>query len=216
MRRYFALIAICNLLGCTDKYDSLSDLNNAPTLELSTSSMTVNAGDIQGGKLLLVCKDRENNQMNFRVEDSSKGKVTVFFDNKEIFNQAVPIIGDSTIVYVVPMQAGRFELKFVVQDRFGKLDTATLQVISPGNKAPTANFKAKNTGRQFEFDASLSNDEDGMIKFYHFYIDGSEIKSTSPAVKHIFYAPGSYTVKLKVEDYAGALSNEISQTIIVL
>jgi PKD repeat protein len=205
------------LLSCSDKYESLYDLDTPPTIRLSANTINVNAGNVSGGKLLLVCSDRENNQMNFRVVDTSHGKVSVFFDKKEIYNEAVPIIGDTTKVYIVPKQLGSYLLKFVVNDRFGKQDSANLLVKSGANQPPNAMLQVKNiTGREYLLDASGSNDPDGTIQSFHYQINGSVITTSSSTLKHIFYNAGTYEIKLYVEDYGGNKSSEITQTITVL
>jgi len=216
-KKLIPLLVAYVLSACSDKYDSLYDLDTPPSIKLSANSLNVNAGNLVAGRLLLICTDKENNQMNFKVQDTSKGKVSVFFDNKEIYNEAIPIIGDTTKVYVVPKQIGSYLIKFIVSDRFGKEDSVKLLVTSGANQPPNAVLQLKNTnGREYLFDASGSSDPDGTVKYFHYEINGSLITTTSPTMKHIFYDAGTYNVKLFVEDYAGEKSSVITQTVNVL
>lgn len=212
-------VVVCIFLfACTDKYQSLDDLNTAPKISLSANSLSVRAGDTitTAGRITLKCSDRENNAIHYEMVDTSNGVLEVMYDNHIAPDNIIPIITDSTRVIVIARQEGLYKVKFLVVDRFGKNDSAELMVQSVPNQAPVAQLSVSLvTGREYKLNAGNSADPDGIVKTYHYTIDGSNINSASAITNHIFYSAGTKTITLFVEDDAGALSDVITKTITV-
>jgi len=86
------------------------------------------------------------------------------------------------------------------------------------NKKPVANAGnpySGNAGQNITFDGSASTDEDGEIKEYLWdFGDGTAI-TNGKMPTHSYENAGSYTVKLKVKDDDGALSDEATAAVSV-
>jgi PKD repeat protein len=93
--------------------------------------------------------------------------------------------------------------------------TSKITVVAPpgqqGNQAPTASFTEDHnpwyTENDIKFDASASHDPDGQIAKYEWdwTADGTyDESSSSPSATHAYPFAGTYTVRLRVTDDAGA------------
>jgi PKD repeat protein len=109
------------------------------------------------------------------------------------------------------VQDNLFENPYVVHG----YDTKTVVVKAPpgqpGNQVPTASFDFSPspgyTEININFDASASNDPDGHIVKYEWdwTADGTyDDSGTSPTATHKYPFAGTYTVRLRVTDDAGA------------
>ncbi|MBN2362434.1 MAG: PKD domain-containing protein [Deltaproteobacteria bacterium] len=108
------------------------------------------------------------------------------------------------------LAAGNHTVALRVADSGGRSDTASasIQVTTPGNQAPTAQISASPLSGQapltVSFDGSASSDPDGSIAAWDWnFADGSS-HGTSAALEHVFAADGSYNVVLTVTDDGSA------------
>jgi DNA-binding beta-propeller fold protein YncE len=84
--------------------------------------------------------------------------------------------------------------------------------ITP-DQAPIAAFSASPApvGSPTGFDASASAGVSSPITAYHWHFgDGSSITTTGPTVTHVYGAPGTYDVRLRVTDAAGTSTAVVS------
>lgn len=215
-------ILVSLLLGsiaCSDKYESLKDLNQSPKITLSRTLLMVRVGDTltQSGLIKVICSDAENNSIHFKAVDTSNGKVIILYDKKKLPDNTIPNIKDTTRIYVIPMVPGLYTIKFIVEDRFGKKDSINLDVQTIPNQIPFASFSILQTnGREYKIDAAASTDPDGVIVKYHYDIDGISISTSLKSINHIFNSPGIKTIKVAAEDDAGGISIQSTQLITVL
>lgn len=218
MKNYLIIgIALMMLAGCSDKYESLDELDKAPAVTLSRSVLQVRVGDTltQAGLIKVITADAENNAMHLEVLDTSKGKVKVWYDKKEV-SGVVPIINDTTKLYVIPFTAGNYKLQFDAVDRFGKKGTADLLITTIPNQPPVARLTVTQvTGREYMLDGSASSDPDGVVKKYHFLVDGNTISSSLGQIRHIFPGAGQKTIQLIAEDDAAGQSIPFTVSILV-
>jgi PKD repeat protein len=82
----------------------------------------------------------------------------------------------------------------------------TVYLIVPAavNKPPTARFALRCSGLRCSFDASSSRDPDGWIRGYAWHFGDGSTPSPQITTKHTYRRPGTYTIRLKVTDNAGA------------
>jgi len=116
---------------------------------------------------------------------------------------------------------GTYEVTLDVADNSGDTeavasDTLTVTVTAPGNRGPEADAGGNRTatvGERVTFDAAGSSDPDGNVVGYSWVI-GEDAKVNGITAVHAFAAPGTYPVRLTVEDDAGAAaSDEIAVTV---
>jgi N-acetylmuramoyl-L-alanine amidase/PKD repeat protein len=97
-------------------------------------------------------------------------------------------------------------------------ETSTTTETTVANKPPVAQAGGPysgNAGQNITFNGSASSDEDGEIKEYSWdFGDGTAI-TNGKMPTHSYEKAGSYTVKLKVKDDDGAISEEASAAVSV-
>lgn len=105
--------------------------------------------------------------------------------------------------------AGTYDVTLTVTDDRGATDSVTKSVvIGAANSAPTAAFSASSSGLVVTVNGATSTDSDGSITSYEWdFGDGSSATGVTPAA-HVYAAPGSYAITLKVTDDDGATDTE--------
>lgn len=122
--------------------------------------------------------------------------------------------GPDPVVEFTYEAAGTVIARLVVVDDEGATNTHRLPVevapaVDPSPTSPTAAFivttRSPVAGRPVTFDASNSTAATGSIERYTWqFDDGSDpVVSEGPSIAHPFPHPGSYRVRLTVEDSAG-------------
>ena len=103
--------------------------------------------------------------------------------------------------------SGSYNVALTVTDSNGAQDTLSKSISVTANQAPTASFTADpNSGiapLDVSFDASGSSDPDGNIASYSWDF-GDDSTGSGETTNNIYDFAATYTVKLTVEDDAGA------------
>ena len=115
---------------------------------------------------------------------------------------------------------GKHRAQFVVTDQSGKDDFCELELTSFENKLPVSSWSLEsirvNSNLEYYLDGSASFDQDsaygGEIVRYLWKINGTEILSDVPKVKHSFARGGNYEISLEVQDNDGAWSSITKRT----
>jgi chitodextrinase len=106
---------------------------------------------------------------------------------------------------------GSYNVRLKVTDDAGKTGNKTIPV-NVKNSLPTANFKPTIDGKKVTFDASLSSDEDGTIKYYNWSF-GDTKEGYGKIIDHTYVKEDeTYNVTLKVTDDKGNYS-EITKSV---
>jgi PKD repeat protein len=104
---------------------------------------------------------------------------------------------------------GDYTARLRVTDVKGRSAETTF-AVRVANRAPTARIVAPATaalGQGAAFDGSTSSDPDGSVAKYEWDLDGDGLFETTGAKPSFLYAaPGTYAVRLRVTDDAGARS----------
>jgi PKD repeat protein len=118
--------------------------------------------------------------------------------------------------YRVPASAGTLNAQWSYT--FSAPSTAVvtvlaLNVATPPNQAPTANFTSSCSGLTCQF-TSTSTDPDGSVAGYSWsFGDGTTSSAQNPS--HTYATGGTYTVSLVATDDRGAQSSAATQTVTV-
>ncbi len=108
---------------------------------------------------------------------------------------------------------GTFLITLTVTDSDGATDFAQTTVVvrdpADSNAPPTAAFnfdgpQFPETPVQFDFDASQSADDSGIVEYAWNFGDGQNQTTTTPIASHSYTSAGSFTVTLTVTDNQGA------------
>ena len=114
-------------------------------------------------------------------------------------------------------KVGSYEVELTTTDAEGlsSTDKVTIRVDPPNNQAPIARASASllygDAPLTVDFTGSYSSDDNGVVNYYW---DFGNHSSSAPDVTHTFNEPGTYNVKLTVNDDAG-LTDEVNLTITV-
>jgi len=211
-----SLLILAAITGCSDKYESLKEIDRAPTLGLSADTLYVRLNDTttSAGRLEIFTEDPDNDLLQIRYSDTSNGKISVIYDQRPVADGLLPVIGDSTRVWLVANDSGTYSVAFTLVDRFGKTDSRPVIVQTLSSTLPTARFGiTPDSEAIYTIDGSGSTDPYGFIVQYHYSVDGQDIYSPGPVIHQTFYEPGTHTVSLTVEDDVHAYSQPFSQTL---
>lgn len=223
--KIIAALAVTVFVGCSNKYESL--VNSAPPPALSFNKDTVrirekdyvNINWTDQGRLTLYCNSAAH-QLNVQFYDTS-GKVHLMYRGEEIKSgQLLPAI-DGINVFITCDTVGVYMLDIILTDVLGKIAEKQLTVNCHANYSPNPSFffypldiiQLQNW--PYRFDASLSNDADGIIREYHFSINGQPIVTTSPVMEYAFHAKGTHTIGLFVTDDLGKNSDTLIKTLTI-
>ena len=113
---------------------------------------------------------------------------------------------------------GEYTVRLTVYDSDDQQDTTSIQIIAMDNHPPTAYANASTLEGgpplKVEFEGSHT-DIDGEKATYHWYFEDTILKgnaeSTEQNPTHTFYRPGTYLVRLTVEDEDGSKDSDVVQ-----
>lgn len=217
----FALLVI--LGACANKYESLYNSAPPPGLYLNKDTLQIREKDYvninwtDDGRLNFYCSS-PNHQLNLQLADTS-GKVHVMYRGVDVMNQGPLPVMDSVLVFCTCDTTGVYAVDCLLTDRLGKVNEKPLIIQCHANYAPTARFfyTALDTVQlqnwPYRFDASFSHDPDGVIREYHYLINGQPIISSSPVMDYSFHAKGIHDIGLFLVDDLGKHSDTIHQQI---
>lgn len=213
------------LIGCSNKYESLYNSAPNPGLTFNKDTIQIREKDYQNvnwsnnGRLSFYCSS-PNHQLNLRVSDTS-GKVHFLYRGEDVMNQGpLPVI-DSVLVYCTCDTPGVYAIDCLLTDRLGKVSEKQLIVNCHPNLAaiPGLSFTQLDTGLlqnwPFHFDASISHDPDGVIREYHFSINGQAIVTSVPNMEWTFHTKGTHTIGLFLIDDLGKSSDTLHKQITI-
>ena len=111
-----------------------------------------------------------------------------------------------------------YTVRLTVYDRDDQQNTASIQIIAMGNHPPTAYANASTLEGgpplKVEFEGGHT-DVDGDEVTYHWYFEDTPLngnrESTEQNPTHTFYRPGTYLVRLTVEDEERAKDTDVVQ-----
>jgi hypothetical protein len=210
------LSLLTSLASCSNKYRSLEDLDQPPVIGLSADTLSVRINDTttDAGLLYIYTASADNDLLQIDLSDTSGGNVSVYYDRQVVTDNLLPVIGDSTRIFLVVHAPGIYAVNFTLVDRFGKTATGKVILQTLSRSLPTASFTATaSSASVYTFDGSASSDPYGFLIQYQYTIDGYAIYSPTPVIHQVFYQPGAHTVSLVVENDAQLYSQPYSQTL---
>ena len=218
------LICLIVLSACSNKYESLYKSALPPGLRFNKDTVSIREKDYaninwtDNGRLSFYCGS-PNNQLNLQLSDTS-GNVHVMYRGDDVLNKGLLPVMDSILVFCTCDTAGVYAVDCLLTDRLGKVSEKQLIINCSPNQMPIAIFSyIALDNNQFQnwsyhFDASLSSDPDGIIREYHFSIDGQPIVTTTPFMDWTIHAAGTHAIGLYVTDDLGRNSDSLYKKII--
>lgn len=225
MKKLNYLILVCLLFAsCSDKYDSLIHTAPGPLLVLSADTIHVREKDynnLNSTGVLWMHTIPAAKQFNITYSDTS-GKVH-FMYRGSLLKDSWPVIvaGDSTGIFVSCDDPGIYAVEFFLTDQLGRSTSRELIVACERNKPPIANLAVQFVDStqmdnwMYKLDASGSSKPDGIIKEYHFSVNGTMIISTQPSMIWTFHERGMQKIELFVVDDLDEPSDTITQFIMI-
>ncbi len=225
MKKYFAFALLIFLVACSNKYESLYNSSPNPGLSFNKDTIQIREKDYNNinwtnkGRLTFYCSS-PNNQLNLQVTDTS-GKVHFMYRGEDVMNKGpLPVI-DSILIYCTADMAGVYAIDCLLTDRLGKVNEKQLIITCHANISPVPSFfffPLDNSQLQnwpYHFDASISNDPDGIIREYHFTINGKPIVTSVPNMEWTFHSKGTHDIVLYVIDDLGKNSDTLHKQLTI-
>jgi hypothetical protein len=225
LNKQFAFAILVVLGACANKYESLYNSAPPPGLYLNKDTMHIREKDYANinwtdyGRLNFYCSS-PNHQLNLQLSDTS-GKVHIMYRGEDVLNRGPLPVMDSILVFCTCDTAGIYSIDCLLTDRLGKVSEKQLIVNCQRNLSPSPRFfytvldTVQLQNWPYRFDASFSNDPDGVIREYHFSVNGQPIVSSSPGMEYSFHAKGIHDIGLFLIDDLGKSSDTIHKQITI-
>jgi hypothetical protein len=225
MRCVLLAMVVC---ACND--NRFPEINSLPTLSITNKNGELLALDsmktsLKNGsrfyELRLSVEDEDKNIQEIRY-DIMEGRVNVLQDNAtlegRIFDEP-----DGINLKIEPLEPGRIEIRFEVNDEFGESVTGIFILVAFDNLIPEGRLESRKIGAlgdlDYEIDASNSFDLDerfgGGIERYEYVIDDVTIETRLNKLRHNFRQVGFYVIRLRVQDNDGAWSTVHSREFLI-
>lgn len=212
------------LLSCSDKYASLTNAAPGPILYFNADTVKVRERDftnINNGGYLWIHSIPSTKQFNIEYNDTS-GQVH-FRYRGYLLQDSRPVIvaGDSTGLFVSCDTPGIYAIDFFLTDQLGRTTSRQLIVQCMANQAARAAVDIQLQDSSlinnwiYRFDGSGTKKTDGVIKEFHFSVNGTDVITATPFMIWIFHSRGVQKVGLFVVDDLGQHSDTLSQTVII-
>lgn len=217
----FAMIA-----GCSDKYASLVAAAPEPRLFFDRDTIVVREKDYSFAasalnpfiKLYAVPSPP---QMHLSFTDSS-GRVRFMYRSARMEDgKPIVVAGDSTLLFCACDTAGWYAVDVYLTDHLGKTASRQLMIRCIANERPVAGLTVSfldsslEQSWRYRLDASASGKPYGLIRSYLFAVDGVAIHSFSSFINVTFHQRGEHSVSLSVSDDLGAVSDTLTQKILI-
>jgi hypothetical protein len=223
--RWMILILVAALAGCSNRKEVILSNASRPAIGFGKDTVRVreqdwtNVNATSNGKVTFYLRDAEH-AMNMQVDDTSS-RVHIMYRGNEIkTGESIPVL-DSVLLYCVADAPGLYEVTIWLTDRLGRIEGYKLFIRCVANVAPKALFFWRDLGSEqlqtwnYGFDASNSNDPDGIISEYHYSINGQSIVTNQPLMNWAFHAKGQHTIGLHVIDELGKSSDTLYQNLTI-
>jgi len=225
MKKLIYLICVVLLINsCSDKYAVIANSAPGPFLVLSSDTIKVREKDYNnlnrtGALWLHTIPDA--NPFNITFSDTST-KVH-FMYRGALLSDSWPVIvaGDSTGIFVSCDESGIYAVEFYLTDQLGRTTSRELIVRCEKNHPPVADLTVQFQDStqvdnwEYKLDASRSAKPDGLIKEYHFTINGTLVVTSQAYMIWTFHARGWQKIELFVVDDLGQVSDTITQNILI-
>lgn len=209
--------------ACSNEKNGILQMAEKPVVHFSKDTVVVrekdwtNVNGTGNGKLTVYCSD-PSHSLNLQLEDTGS-RVHLLYRGVEIAHGASLPLMDSLQLFCVADAPGLYAIDCRLTDRLGRVGNTKLYVRSVPSAAPVANLLIRDMGSaqlqswDYLFDASTTVKPDGIIKEYHFSVNGQALVTNQPQVNWTFHSKGDHRVGLYVVDELGQRSAEVFQTV---
>lgn len=226
---YLLLVILSFLLSCKDRFETIGTIPSSPAVKIYArdslrsfvrDSIKLNSPNYNfyGIELRLSDSDKYYTSLTYSY-DQGGGKILYRHDT--LGADLLPFEKDKCLVRFIPSGEGLTRMIFTATDQLHNSSRSTLELLSFKNLPPVSILKVIPVQTidplEYLLDASGSYDADrhfgGGITGYIYQVDGQTIETSKDQIKHIFSAPGVYTITVQTRDNDGALSPLSSQQV---
>lgn len=226
---YLLFFIVLIFTSCKDRFESIGTIPSSPAVRIfardSLKSFVRDSIKLSnpnfnyyGIELRLSDSDKYYTSLTYSYNQGG-GKILYRHDTLNV--NLLPFDKDLCIVRFLPMAEGLTRMVFTATDQLHNSNSSTLELLAFKNLPPVSMLKVVPVQiidpLEYLMDASSSYDPDrhfgGGISQYIYQVDGQVITSSKNQIKHIFSAPGVYTITLQTRDNDGALSTVSSQQV---
>ncbi len=231
MRKLLLFLAFCSVVGCKDRFENIGKVPTSPAVKIfylgslvkfHRDSVKLSSPNFNyfGVDLHLSDSDRYYTSLTYSYQVGS-GKL--IYRSDTLASNLLPFDAYRCLVRFVPTGEGLTRMVFTVTDHLNNSSQAVLELLTFKNLLPVGSLVITpiKTVDPLEYliDAGASYDADvhfgGGIVQYIYQVDGQTIATSKSQIKHIFSAPGVYTITLQIKDNDGGLSPLIIQQVAI-
>lgn len=226
---YIFVFLICGFSSCSNRLETIGTIPSSPLVRIAyrdslksyikdSVKLSNPAFSTYNIQLQLSDSDKYYNSLTYTFEMGT-GKIVYRQDTLAL--KLLPFENDKCQVKFVPTGEGLVKMAFKATDQLNNSNTSVLELLVFRNLLPVSSFVVTPVKvidpLEYLLDASRCYDPDlnfgGGIVEYDYQVDGQRIITSKNQIKHIFSAPGVYTVTLQTRDNDGGLSSVLSQQV---
>jgi len=229
MRKLILLLAVCSLLGCKDRFDTIGTVPTSPSVKIfylnslkkfHRDSVKISSPNYNyfGVDLRLSDSDRYYTSLTYKYVTGSGNLV---YRSDTLRSNLLPFDAYRCLVRFSPTGEGLTRISFTVTDQLNNQSEAALELLTFTNLLPVSSLLVMPIKSldplEYLIDASASYDADrhygGGIVQYIYQVDGQTIATSKSQIKHIFSSRGVYTITVQTKDNDGGLSPLVTQQV---
>jgi len=235
LRSSLLVLALGWFSSCDERGQLFEELNDAPVVNFNGTDGFVALSDSMKTILGEIKVDVERYSITINVFDVNdnistveyrrlEGNGNLYNNGEEITDDKLPLAenGDVTFEYE-PLVYGRHLFQIVVSDSFDETANVEIELIVFENLSPVAVYNSSVVGEfdkyHWRIDASESFDRDskygGAIIQYEYTVEGVLRRTGDNVKEHIFPAPGTYPVRVRVMDNNGVWSAYVDDNVVI-
>jgi hypothetical protein len=219
---------LCLFLSCKDRLDTIGTFPTSPGLKIFakgvlnssvTDSIKLTNPNYKyyGLDLHLSDTDRYYTSLSYQYNQGSG----IIINRGDTVHGLLPFFDYRSQSTFFPVGEGLTRITFTASDQFHNTASANISLLAFKNLSPVAFFSVtplRNIDSlEYLINASGSYDQDqnfgGGLVQYKYTVERDTILTAQNSIKHIFSAPGVFTISLQVQDNDGSFSKIVTQQI---
>lgn len=231
IRFLIASFLLLVLSACSDRLEIIGTIPSSPSVKIVTRSalksfvrdsikLSNPNFNFYGIELRLSDSDKYYNSLTYTFE---KGYGKILCRNDTLRMNLLPFVNYKCQVKFLPAGEGLTRIIFKATDQLHNSNSSAIELLAFKNLLPVVDLKVSPVKiidpLEYLLDASKSYDPDhnfgGGIIQYIYQVDGQTISTSKDQIKHIFSAPGVYTVTIQAKDNDNGYSQVLSQQVAI-
>lgn len=220
MKLIIFLYAIVIFSSCSNKYESLQNIDKPPVINTDKDTITMRYKSSfefdSTGYLKINLIGNSFPGLNLTYVDSSD-YIKVYYDGKLL---TMPLaVNQHSIIYIGCDKIGQYTLIIKCINALGNSSSKKIIINSVDDAPPIANLninqkESNSNSYLYSLNASLSSSKRSQIISYEFYIDSTLIKSKLSEIEYEFYK-GEHVIGVIAIDDLGKRSQKVQQSFII-